>query len=104
MPDCREQDGVNRGHPERGVVVPEHPVGAVVLPAAVDLSIAVPVPAAGDRLGRDPVRSELERADLVPVEDAAQDKYPIAVELPDLLGGKHLPSSLLESIPTWRRR
>jgi hypothetical protein len=52
------------------------------------------VPAAGDRLGRHLVRSTLERADLVPVEDAAQDKYPIAVELADLLGGKHpcLPS------------
>jgi len=85
LADRREQEGVHRGYPERGVPVPQHAVGAVVLPATVDLSVAMADPAAGDRLRRHLVSRPLKRADLFPVEDAAQGQYPVAMELADLL-------------------
>ena len=97
----REQPWVHRRHPERGVAVPQDPVGAIVVPAAIDLPVAVAHPPAGDRLRRHLVGRPLQRPNLVPVEHATDHQQAVAMEPVDLLVGQHPLSPY--PIPTWSR-
>src|SRR5215213_1626751 len=98
----RQQVGVDRGDAKRRVALPEHTVGAVVLPTAGDVAIAVTGTGAGDCFPRHLVGGLLQRADLFLVEDAAQHQQSVPMELVDLLLGEHGSFSpyLVEIIPT----
>src|SRR5215204_2724663 len=85
----RQQVGVDRGDAKRRVALPEHTVGAVVLPTAGDLAIAVTGTGAGDSFPSHLVGGLLQRPDLLPVEDAAQHEQSVTMELVDLLPGEH---------------